>query len=191
MEELAKNINLNNDNTVAEEQNLHKFIDSFNGVSLEKYKVALKNAYDSGVAQSDANFATGSKELRKIVVPIAKAATIMASKAGAADYKSHLKEQGKAGAKLDKAVTSRKITIDSLATMSDKELKKQLKSLGFSKKERHLVVTNKEYYQGMFLFRDELKSYVKGTKHEKYINSDDFFFMNKKESAKLLKMYMK
>ena len=191
MEELAKNINLNNDNEVAEEQNLHKFIDAFNGVSLEKYKMALKKAYDSGVAQSDSNFATGSKELRKVVVPIARTATIMASKACASDYRSHLKDQGKAGAKLDKAITSRKLTIDSLCSMSNKELKKQLKSCGFSRKERHLVLNNKEYYQGMFLFRDELKSYVKGTKHEKYINSADFFFMNKKESAKLLKMYMK
>ena len=145
MEELSRNININNNNEAADNQDIHKFVDAFNGVSLEKYKMALKNAYSSGVAQSDSNFATGSKELRKVIVPFSKTVTILASKAGASDYKSHLKDQGKAGAKLDKAISSRKITIDSLNSMTDKELKKQLKSFGFSKKDRHLITKNKEY----------------------------------------------
>ena len=189
MEQLKKDIQLNNENDAAESQNVHKFIESFNGIHLDKYKHTLKQAYDVTVQQSDSNFARGSAETRKITVPIKEVVTVCASKAAASDYKRHLKDQGKAGAKLDKAIKDRALTVESLTSMNNKEMKVKLKELGFSKKDRHIISKNKEYYQGMFLYRDELKGFVKGTKYEKHLYSSDFFFVNKKESVKLLKIY--
>ena len=182
---------LNNENEAANSQNVHGFIDAYNGISLEKYKLALKLAAESAVEQSDMNFAKGYVETKKIVYPLAKTVSILSSKAAASDYRNHLKDEGKAGAKLDKAISERKITIESFSSMDSKSLKKELKNMGFTKKESQIIAKNKEYFQGMFYFRDELKSLVKGTKHEKCLNSADFFFSNKKESAKLLQYYMK
>ena len=191
MEDKITDVKLNNDKTGADEQTLHKFVDAYNGVSLERYKQALKYAAQNTVKQSDHNFAKGTEEVGKVVVPITKATTILAAKASVSDYKSHLNDRGKAGEKLDKAISEKKLTIEGLTDMSKKDLKRELKSLGFSKKERHLIIKNAEFYQKMFLFRDEMRGYVKGTKHEACVNSSDFFFMNKKESAKLLHLYMR
>ncbi len=189
MGDMQINAQLQNDNVASESQSIHKFVDAFNGIHLDRYEHTLKQAYDASVQQSDSNFSRGSAEIRKLAIPLKEAVTVCASKAAASDYRHHLNDQGKAAVKLDKAIKERSLTIESLTSMSNKELKGKLKDLGFTRKDRNIISKNKEFYQGMFLYRDELKTYVKGTKHEKHINSADFFFINKKESVKLLKLY--
>ncbi len=172
------------------EPEVNKFVDAFNGISMKRYEQALRMAYESAVAQSDNNFAEGSHEVAKIVVPLARSATILAAKSAAASYKDTLRTAGKAGAKLDKALLEKKFALEKL-DLSKSSLKKELKDIGLTRKERHIVLKNKDYYKGLFLLRDELKELSKGSKYEKVVNSSDFFFMNKKGTAKLLSYYMK